>query len=71
MATYNVLTVRSPYAIKRFSHNARFNAYCKCIELFCNGDTKNILDYGTGDGYLFNKLLKRKCTNFNCFAFDF
>ena len=70
MSVYKALTVKSPYAIKRFSHNARFNTYCKHIELFCDEDAKNILDYGTGDGYLFNKLLTRKCDKINCFAFE-
>ena len=69
---YNTLTVKSPYAIKRLSHNARFNTYCNRIELFCDRDEKkkNILDYGTGDGYLFNRLLNKKRDDINCFAFE-
>lgn len=70
MPEYNTLTVNSPFAIKRFAHNARFNIYCKRIELFCKGEAKSFLDYGTGDGHIFKKLSDRKCSNIKCYGFE-
>ena len=58
-------------SIDNYSSGYRKNHVKNSKVKYINGDTKNILDYGTGDGYLFNKLLKRKCTNFNCFVYVF
>lgn len=70
MTQYKTLTVSSPFAIKRFAHNSRFNIYRKRIELFCKGNVKSFLDYGTGDGHIFKKLSDRKYNNIKCFGFE-
>jgi SAM-dependent methyltransferase len=70
MSEYSTVTVDSPHVIKRYSHNARFSNYCKCIEKFCDRERKDFLDYGSGDGYIFNKLSERGIKNINLYAFE-
>jgi len=57
---YTEQTVKNPSFIKRFSHNRRFGL---SLNLINPKDNDNILDYGTGDGYILTQLHK---INSNC-----
>lgn len=52
--SYSELTVESPSLLKRFSHSKRFEVALELLALECNDE---ILDYGTGDGFMLKKLL--------------
>ena len=49
-------TVNNNSLIKRFSHDKRFR---NSIKLLSPQDDDNILDYGTGDGYILNQIYNK------------
>lgn len=52
--SYAKLTIESPSLLKRFSHTKRFDIAMELLSVGCNDE---ILDYGTGDGFMLKKLL--------------
>jgi len=53
---YSDLTTNNPSFLKRFSHARRFDL---ALELLAVDGEDNILDYGTGDGFMLRKLHSR------------
>lgn len=58
--SYAELTTESPSLLKRFSHSKRFDIALELLEIEGN---ENILDYGTGDGFMLKKLLSENPRN--------
>lgn len=54
--SYVNLTTENPSRLKRFSHQKRFDIALKLLVIEGNDD---ILDFGTGDGFMLNKLLSK------------
>ena len=52
--SYAELTIENPSLLKRFSHAKRFDVALELLDVGCNDE---ILDYGTGDGFMLKKLL--------------
>lgn len=52
--SYAELTIENPSFLKRFSHAKRFDIALELLEVGCNDE---ILDYGTGNGFMLKKLL--------------
>ena len=52
--SYSELTIENPSLLKRFSHTKRFDI---ALELLAVERNDEILDYGTGDGFMLKKLL--------------
>lgn len=52
--SYAKLTTESPSLLKRFSHAKRFDV---ALELLAVEPNDEVLDYGTGDGFMLKKLL--------------
>lgn len=52
--SYAELTVENPSWLKRFSHTRRFDF---ALALLAVNDTDDVLDYGTGDGFMLRKVL--------------
>lgn len=55
--SYEELTVKNRSLLKRFSHTKRFEL---AIKLLCIRNDDRILDYGTGDGFMLEKMLAKK-----------
>ena len=47
--SYAKLTIENPSLLKRLSHTKRFNV---ALELLAIGRNDDVLDYGTGDGFM-------------------
>ena len=54
--SYSEQITKSPSLIKRFSHNKRFDI---ALDLLSITQDDDILDYGTGDGFMLRKLLSK------------
>lgn len=71
MADYSKLTHNSPFAIKRFSHRTRFKYYG---DFLSRNKSVNLnpkfLDYGTGDGHIFNYLKENDINDYLLFAYE-
>lgn len=52
--SYSELTIENPSLLKKFSHNKRFDIALELLTIEC---TDEILDFGTGDGFMLKKLL--------------
>jgi 2-polyprenyl-3-methyl-5-hydroxy-6-metoxy-1,4-benzoquinol methylase len=66
MGHYGSITVKSPNALRRWSHRSRFDAVARLIDA-SPGD--RILDFGTGDGF-FLDLLHRQQPRAEYFGFE-
>jgi len=71
MTNYSELTHNSPFAIKRLSHGARFKSYCEfLVENQSSVKNQDFLDYGSGDGHLFNVLKAAGINSYKLHAFE-
>jgi hypothetical protein len=68
---YSEQTCKSASAAKRFSQRTRFKRYANFLTRNSNPKlTAKFLDYGAGDGYIFNYLRSMGVTGFTISAYE-
>ncbi len=70
MVEYANLTHGSRSLIKRFSHGVRYKKYCDFLRISGTDSIRSFLDYGTGDGYIFNIINENGIDGFDLHGYE-